>query len=404
MQIPSFVDDFTLPPLVWHDQMRDWCSTMRATEPVSYDDQHKQWRIFRYEDHIRVQNDYATFSSAPGPQESQEAANSILAMDPPRHRQLRSLVTQAFSARTIAQLAPRIEQLASGLVQSHLARGEMDVVTDLAVPLPILVIADMLGFPRHNWAAVKKWSDSLVTDPSLSDEGQDAVSPEFYISMYETMARTINERRRSPREDILSLLLAAEVDGEQLSDEDLYGFFVTLLVAGNITTTQLIGNAFLCFERYPEAWQQLRQDPTLISTALEEVLRYLPPNRGTGGNRVIIGGRIATKDVLLGDQQIQQGDIVQVTTISANFDESQFPDPLRFDIQRTPNRHLSFGHGIHFCLGAPLARLEAKIALETMVRLVPDWRHQDQDTLQQLKNHVVFGVKSLPIQFDRSHK
>ncbi|GER90373.1 putative cytochrome P450 YjiB [Dictyobacter vulcani] len=401
MQLPSFVADFTLPPMVWHEQMLEWCSTMRATEPVSYDERNGQWRIFRYADHLRVQNDYATFSSAPGAQENQESGRSILAMDPPRHRQLRSLVTSAFSARTIAGLAPRIEQLAVELVTSHLARGELDVVTDLAVPLPILVIADMLGFPRHNWAAVKKWSDSLVANFSEDEAEQDASTSDLAISMFETIARTIDARRRSPREDILSLLLAAEVDGKHLSDDDLYIFIVTLLVAGNITTTQLIGNAFLCFERYPEAWQQLRQDPTLVPSALEEVLRYLPPNRGTGGDRVIIGGRIATSDVLLGDQQIHKGDIVQVTTISANFDEEQFPDPLKFDIQRTPNRHLSFGHGIHFCLGAPLARLEAKIAIETMLRLIPEWRPGDQTAVQQIRNHVVFGTKSFPIQFER---
>ncbi|GCE23963.1 cytochrome P450 [Dictyobacter kobayashii] len=323
-------------------------------------------------------------------------------MDPPRHRQLRSLVTQAFSARTIAQLAPRIEEIASELLQPALAQGRLDVVTQLAIPLPIFVIADMLGFPRDNWQAIKQWTDSMLSDASLGeDDGPEdvemALTQAQVIGMYEIMARTIDERRRHPRQDILSLLLAAEVDGRHLSDDELYAFFITLLVAGNITTTQLIGNAILCFDQYPAAWEQLRQDPSLVPGAIEEVLRCLPPNRGTGGDRSIIGGRMATSDVQLGDQLIRKGQVVRVTTISANFDEAQFPDPLRFDILRNPNRHLSFGHGIHFCLGAPLARLEAKVVLETMLRLMPDWQRATDVPLKQIRNNIVFGVQSLPI-------
>ncbi|GCE09731.1 cytochrome P450 [Dictyobacter aurantiacus] len=404
MQLPSFFNDFTLPPLEWHQQMREWSATMRVTEPVWFDEQNESWRIFRYADHIRVQNDYATFSSAPAPHENNEAANSIIAMDPPRHRQLRSLVTPAFSARSIAQLAPRIEEITQELLQPLLVQGQMDVVAQLAVPLPIIVIADMLGFPHENWPLIKQWTDALLSDSSLGQEesSQDLEMPltqEQVMILYEKMAHTIDERRRHPRQDILSLLLTAEVDGEHLSDDDLYAFFITLLVAGNVTTTQLIGNAFLCFDQHPDAWQQLRQDPSLAPVAIEEILRCLPPNRGTGGARTIIGGRVATTDVQLGDQLIRKGQVVKVTTISANFDEAQFPDPLRFDIRRNPNRHLSFGHGIHFCLGAPLARLEAKIVLENLLRLLPEWRRYKDVPLRQVRSNIVFGVRNLPITF-----
>jgi cytochrome P450 family 109 len=400
MQIPAFVNDFTLPPLEWHRQMRQWSQTMRTTQPVWYDEQNANWRIFRYDDHQRVQSDYATFSSAPGPDEDQGAGISIIGMDPPRHRQLRSLVTQAFSARTIAQLAPRIEDIATDLLKQALAKGEMDAIDDLTMPFPIIVIADLLGLPHDIWRLIRRWTDLLLADPTIEDAQDGDLGREEYAQiMFEKMAQAIEVRRRQPHQDILGLLLSAEVDGERLSDNDLYGFFVTLLVAGNITTTQLIGNALLCFDEHPEAWEQMRQDPGLIPSAIEEVLRYRPPNRGTGGNRVIIGGRRVLSDVKLGDQLLREGDTLLATTISANFDERQFPQPELFDIRRTPNRHLSFGHGIHYCLGAPLARLEAKIALEAMLRMMPDWHRLNNEPLEQIKSNVVFGVKSLPLVF-----
>ncbi|QBD75010.1 cytochrome P450 [Ktedonosporobacter rubrisoli] len=386
MQIPSFVREYTLPPLEWQRAMRTWSKTMRQDQPVCYDEQVSGWRLFRYEDILQVQNDYKTFSSEPVGGESL----SIIGMDPPRHSKLRALVTPAFSARTIAQLAPRVQQIAQEMLANALPAGKMEMVADFASPFPIFVITDLLGLPAEKRPYVKAWTDALATGSLPFEE----------VGI--TMAQAIEEHRQKPREDILSLLLNAEVDGQHLTEYELLGFILTLLIAGNLTTTQLLGNAILCFDEHPEAWDQLRQDRSLLASAVEEILRCLPPNRGTGGDRTIIGGRIATTDVEVGGKLIRRGEEIYVTTISANFDEQQFSDPERFDIRRTPNRHISFGHGIHFCLGAPLARLQTKIALDLMLDMIPDWRLSHDVPLKQIENPIVFGAQKLPLTFSSS--
>jgi cytochrome P450 family 109 len=395
MQQPSFVRDFSLPLLEWYYAMRAWNKEMRQKQPVWYDKQLGGWRLFCYDDITRTQNDYKTFSSRPENGED----FSVISMDPPRHRQLRSLVTPAFSARTIARQTPRIEQIARELLTAALARGEIDIVADFAVPFPTLVIADLLGLPRKYWPRVKEWTNILISPSSQEQSAESRSAPLPVNEIYAILSQTIEAHKQQPQEDILSLLLEAEVEGQHLTFSELFGFFLILLVAGNITTTQLLGNALLCFNEHPTSWQQLKQDRSLVTSAVEEVLRYLPPNRGTGGSRLIIGGRIATTDVEIGNQLIRQGEEVYVTTISANFDEQQFPEPDRFDIARTPNRHLSFGHGIHFCLGASLARLEAKIALELFLDMLPPWQIRVDPPVQQLHNQVVFGAHALPLTF-----
>lgn len=396
MQLPSFVRDFSLPPLEWHHAMRDWSKSMRQNHPIWYDASLGGWRLFCYEDIVRVQNDYQTFSSEPSGGES----FSIISIDPPRHRKLRSLVTSAFSARTILQQTPRLQRIARELLKSALERDKMDMVADFATPFPILVIADLLGLPPDNWQQVKEWTDILIAHSSsqAADRSNNhALSTLPLADINRVLAQAIEAHRQRSREDILSQLLTAEVDGQRLTEQELLGFFLTLLVAGNITTTQLLGNAMLCFDEYPEAWQRLRQERSLVTSAVEEILRYLPPNRGTGGSRTIIGGRMATADVEICGQQIRRGEEVFMTTISANFDEHHFPDPDHFDISRMPNQHLSFGHGIHFCLGAPLARLETRIALELLLDMLPEWRLSHDVPFQQIRNHIVFGVQQLPL-------
>ncbi|HLZ61711.1 MAG TPA: cytochrome P450, partial [Ktedonosporobacter sp.] len=247
MGLPSFVKEFTLPPLEWHRAMRSWSRTMRDTQPVWYDEEHGNWRLFRYEHIVSVQSDSQTFSSE-AHDEGHERATSIIGMDPPRHQHLRSLVTQAFSARTIAQLAPSIQAITTALVEPTLSAQQMDIIADLAIPLPVFVMSDMLGLPRENWQLFKAFSDALVTRSSNRGEVKQIPIDERELEksareVYALFVHIVEEHRRYPRPNIMSLLLQAEVDGKHLSDAELYGFFVTLLVAGNITTTQLIGNA-----------------------------------------------------------------------------------------------------------------------------------------------------------------
>jgi cytochrome P450 len=205
--------------------------------------------------------------------------------------------------------------------------------------------------------------------------------------------RFVEERRAAPGDDLLSALLQAQVDGEHLNLTELLGFCVLLLVAGNETTTNLIGNALLCFDEAPEALEEIRAKPELLPLAIEEVLRFRSP--------VQCMFRTVAQPTTLGDQQLAPGQSVLAWIGSANRDEAVFDDPERFDIHRTPNKHIAFGHGIHFCLGAPLARLEARIALETLLRRLPNPRRVPDVQLAPQDSFIVYGVKSLPMAFDR---
>ncbi|GHO45834.1 cytochrome P450 [Ktedonospora formicarum] len=397
--------EYTLPPLEWHRQARAWYLEMLEDQPVYFDETNKCWWVFRYDDVAHVLKDYETFSSARLMNGAQ--SESIITLDPPRHRQLRTLVTQAFSARAIAAMEPRITRIVNDLLAQVKPAGKMDVMEDLAYPLPVIVIAEMLGLPREDWPKLKAWSDLILGDftqeqgnAELADEKW--VPQEIMQEMYTYFFQALQARRIEPRDDLMTQLLQSEVDGQSLDDQELFSFCITLLVAGNVTTTNLIGNAILCFNNFPEAMEHLRAEPELMPRAIEEVLRYLPPIRKPGESDSVIIGRTVTTETMLGEKTLRKGETVMVGLASANFDRRQFPNPERFDITRDPNRHLSFGHGVHFCLGAPLSRLEARIALNAMLQQLSDLRVDSDATLEQVRSGVVFGVKNLPITFTPS--
>src|SRR6266480_3778759 len=258
---------------------------MRATQPVFQHPDWGGWQVFRYADVSRVLSEHATFSSdarrmaqLEGSQgDADPLGSSILQMDPPRHRQLRNLVSQAFTPRMVAQLEPRITAITNELLDHVTAVGEMDVVRDLAYPLPVTVIAELLGVPAELRADFKRWSDALVSDNfNEGEEVRNALFAEIQ-GMYRYFSQVLEERRQQPGDDLISALLAAEIDGQHLSDTELLGFCALLLVAGNETTTNLIGNSILCFDQYPETVELLRNNRSLITGAVEEVLRYLAP-------------------------------------------------------------------------------------------------------------------------------
>jgi cytochrome P450 len=381
----------------------DWYRQMRETQPVFFDPKVQAWHIFRYDDVVRVLSDHTTFSSDESnflPPEYRNAtpiSSSMLRMDPPRHRKLRQLVSQAFTPRMVAQMEVRIKEITNGLLDQVQNMGEMDVIRDLAYPLPITVIAEVLGIPAERREEFKQWSDAFVSGngEETEEEQQELMQVVMQAtnSMTAYFTRLFEERRAHPQDDLVSALLQAEVDGERLSHEELIGFCVLLLVAGNETTTNLIGNTILCLDEHPEVVQRLRANRDLVPGALEEVLRYYSP--------VKVTVRGTTTETTIGEQRIEAGKLLLVWIASADRDEAQFPGADQFTIEREPNRHLGFGRGIHFCLGAPLARLEAKIALNAMLDRLPGTWHVSDAPLSLISSMSVFGVKTLPMTWEK---
>lgn len=391
MKIPECIYDLTLSPVEYQRNLRHWSREMRETTPIIWDEESANWLVFRYADVSRVQSDYQVFSSEHTiikPVDT-HGSPSLIEMDPPRHQQMRSLITQAFSARTIAALEPQITRTVDELLDTLLTRGSGDWMTSLANPLPVIVIARMLGLPAEEWSQFKTWTDALVNRSAEHEQAHEHFLRHF--------RQAIDQRHREPGTDILSQLSVAEIDGRRLSDDDLISFCFTLFIAGNITTTNVLGNLLLCFAQYPEELERLRRQPELATSAVEEVLRYMPPFRA--GPNDLVAGRVAKCDVTLCGQLVRAGEQVQVNRISANFDERQFPDPERFDVGRSPNRHQSFGHGIHFCLGAPLARLETRVVLERMLKKFRAIHIASDAPLRQIPSSIIFGPQSLPVTF-----
>lgn len=358
----------------------DWFRQMRATSPVYFNRRSPfSWSVFRYAEALHVLNHPDIFSSAPLPGSTQPALPSVPGMDEPRHRKLRALVSRIFTPQMVNSLTPRISAVVNDILDTALEKGELDVVQDLAYPLPLTIIAELIGVPIEEYELFRRWSGALVSatveeaGPAYSEERVQALR-----SLRGYFARQLDAHRRRPREDLVGSLLRAEVDGEGLSDEELIDFCQLLLIAGHETTANLVGNAMVCFEEHQEAVAQLRKDPSLMPRAVEEILRCYPSVPGVS--------RVALRSATLGGQQIEAGQTIHVFIASANCDEAQFPDPYRFNVRREPNRHLSFGHGIHYCLGAPLARLEASTALILLL-----WRLED---IQRIPGRPVGAVNT----------
>jgi len=370
----------------------EWYRTMRDTDPVRQDPKTGIWNVYRYQDVANVLADYRTFSSdfsAVFPDQASLTEGNIVAMDPPRHHQLRSLVSQAFTPRAIADLEPRIEELTEELLDETRGRTRIELVADLAYPLPVIVIAELLGVPAADRPSFKTWADDLLA--------QNNVDPNDKAAMEEAAAKLrkfhdylrdhVGQRRARPRHDLLSDLVAAEIDGRRLSDQEIVGFATILLIAGHITTTILLGNAIRCLDEHPRAQDALRADPAAIPGAIEEVLRYTSPIAQTT--------RVTTREVEIAGRVIPARQILHLWLLSANHDERQFERPDDFVIDRQPNPHVGFGKGIHFCLGAPLARLESRIALGVLLRRFSRLRVDPKYPLEPFADPGFNGTKTL---------
>ncbi len=361
-----------------------WYHFMCETTPFVFHEKEQVWQVFRFRDVQHVLLHPEVFSSQTGLGRGMDA--SLVTSDPPRHRKLRDLVTQQFTPRMVAQLEGRITKIVQRLLDAVSGAGRMDVVNDLAHPLPTIVIAELLGVPTEDSKRFREWSDAIL-EYRLTSEREYQIQTE----MAGYFRQVIEARRQKPENDLISALLAAEIEGERLSERELLSFCVLLLVAGNETTTSLIGNAMLCFDTCSGTLPVLRENPAFIPDAIEEVLRYHAPIRSVH--------RKATADMSLGGQQIRAGQDLQLMVAAANLDESAFPHALTFDIHRNPNRHIAFGHGIHFCLGAPLARLEARIAFSLLLERFADIQRVREVPLEPIRGAGTQGIKHFPITF-----
>jgi cytochrome P450 len=381
-----FSDEMRRNPYPPYDQLRAASPVLHVPPPFD------AWLIFDYEGVKRALNDHDTFSSAvPAPR------NWFLFFDPPRHTKLRALISRAFTPRVVANLEPRIRELSRQLLDETIERGEMDLAADYAVPLPMKVIAEMIGIPAEDWPRFKRWSDGILRLSYARSGGEEAaaagrefgaVTAEMSAYLTEAVAR----RRAAPRDDLLTRLVEAEVDGERLAHDEILGFFQLLVVGGQETTTNLIDNAILCFIEHPAQLARVRATPGLLPSAIEEVLRYRAPLQWMM--------RTPRRDVEVHGQVIPAGRLVLPMIGSANRDPRVFFDAGRFDVARDPNPHLAFGHGIHACLGAPLARLEARIALADLLERVRDFRLASAEPWEPRRALHVHGPARLPVRFE----
>jgi cytochrome P450 len=365
-----------------------WYQAMQQSHSVFFDSRRVSWLILRYEEVQRVLLDHQTFSSqfAVGPDGNVDPIMSpgMLGTDPPRHRQLRALVSQAFTPRVVANLEPRITSIVQTLLDQVADRGEMDLVDALAFPLPVRIITELLGIPGNDHEFFRIWSADFMG----SDAAQRLVAAQHIVQYLRTL---ITQRLQEPQEDLISALLQVEIDGERLPEDELLGTCLLLLVAGHETTTGLISNALVCLDEHPESLQELIAQPDLLPSAIEEVLRYR--------SVVHTDQRVALVDTVLDGQQIKAGDLVLPCFASANLDEQQFPNANTFNIRRTPNRHLGFGYGIHFCLGASLARLEARIALQILLTRFPTIRCKRTSPLELRPSPTIYGLKHVFVEW-----
>jgi cytochrome P450 len=381
---------------------------LRATAPVhrtTLPDGRGVWLVTRYKDVLAIFKDERFVKDwrkvmtpeqlaqiPPIPEVMKPLSQNMLDTDPPDHERLRALVSKAFTPRLIERMRPRVQAIADVLLDAVEDRGEMDLIDDYAFPLPITVIAELLGVPSEDRNKFREWSDAAVSGNATKEYLEEVLIPHMQ-AFTDYLRALFKKKHKHPREDLISALVRAEEAGEKLNEDELLGMVFLLLVAGHETTVNLIGNGTLALLRHPEQFRKLREDPSLIKPAVEELLRYDGPVETSTE-------RFAKEDVVIGGTVIPRGEMVLVVIAAADRDPERFRDPDALDITRVDNRHLAFGKGIHHCLGAPLARMEGQIAIGTLLRRMPELRLKEPpESLAWRPGMVLRGLQSLPVEF-----
>jgi cytochrome P450 len=353
---------------------------------ITYDERRASWLAVRYADVQNILLDPRTFSSQralnPDGSVDEVGGAGIIGLDPPRHRSLRQLLALAFTHRRVAQLEDRIGAITDRLLDAVEGESTVDLVDALAFPLPVTVIAELLGIPLEDIGQFRKWSNDLLSNDYALRAKTFGVFAEYFDALVE-------RRRKAPLDDLISGLLCAEIDGERLQQRDITSACTLLLIAGHETTASLIPISLWCLDDHPEARADLARYPELLPGVIEESLRlravihYMP--------------RVVTEEVDFAGSRLQPGDLVLPVYAAANLDPRQFPEPDRFDIRRTPNRHFGFGHGIHFCLGASLARIETTIAVTRLLKRFPTLVRDRSQELELRPSAFVYSLRRYPV-------
>lgn len=390
----------------------EWFTLLRREAPLFWQDEPRGrgfWSLTRYDDVLAASKDYPTFSSQAGgtslmdlTPEQVESRMSMLDADPPKHTRLRNIVNKAFTPRAVNAYEGRIQTMFRDVLQEAFAAGELDFVDAVAVELPMRILCELMGVPLEDRRYLVELGNRMLGNTDPDQAGQEYVADSADLTRYAHLPfsspaapemfayanRLAAERRRQPRDDLTTRLIEAEVDGDRLSEHEFDLFFLLLVTAGNETTRHAMSNGLLALLEHPAERNRLLENPSLIPTAVEEILRWAPS--------LIHFRRTATRDIELHGRRIEAGDKVALWYVSGNRDDAHFPDASRFDVGREPNKHLAFGlGGPHFCVGAHLARLELRIWVDAMLPTLG--RIELTGPPKRLRSNFFHGIKSLPI-------
>ena len=365
---------------------------MRREAPVHYDEVADVWGIARYDDVLAIEKDPKTFSSRRAPRPHGDPLPMMISMDDPDHQRRRSLVNRGFTPRRIGELEPTVAGLCRRIVNRVCEAGTADAVWDIAAPLPLLVIADLLGFEEEHYDDLLAWSDDLIRattldpPPEVADAGLKAM-----LGFRELQLGVIADRRAGPRDDLISILCAAEIDGDRLDDESIVQETLLLLIGGDETSRHVITGGLLALIEHPDQRALLVDDLDRLPVAVEELLRWVSPIKNMA--------RTVTTDLELRGQQLHEGDQVMLFYPSANRDEAVFDRADELDLTRHPNPHLAFGFGAHFCLGASLARLELRVMFRELLTRLPDLELAVDEPLPYRPSNFICGLEAMPVRF-----